>query len=332
MLSVIITCRNTEKYIRQCVDSVLAQDCGEKEVILVSDDSRDPVCQIMAEYRAANPNVVQLVIRDNSHMAGGARNMGLQEAGGDFVSFVDGDDWISQGMYAALLAEFHDQQVDMACCNYNEFYTEDGRVMPRMLWPGAKKKSTIESYKASELFVKASYCWNLIYRRSLLDRIKFGFFEDTIYDDLACHVAFAASRKISYLPVPYYWHRKYPLSTIESASTEKHCTIIDATRRLVLRMRELGLYEVFSVEMNELLQTYLFRYMHYLMLRGSVDISPSILRQCAKVFEELGGELDPNDNDCILYSRQMHDPLSVAGILKNGTITKETSWRGKVDN
>lgn len=330
MLSIIITCRNTEKYIRQCVDSVLAQECGQKEIILVSDDSRDPVCKKMEEYRSANPNVVRLIIQNHNHMAGGARNMGLQMAVGDFVSFVDGDDWISSGMYAALLAEFDNQQVDMACCNYNEFFMEDVRVEHRMLWPN-DRKCTIESNKAPGLFLKESYCWNLIYRRSLLDRIKFRFFEDTIYDDLACHVAFAASRKISYLPEYYYWHRKYSSSTIESANTAKHCTIISATRRLVLRMRELGLHESFRVEMNELLQTYLFRYMHYLMLRGSVDISPTILRNCASVFEELGGELDPNDKDYILYLRQMHDPLFVAGILKSGTLTKAASWRGKVD-
>lgn len=326
MLSIVITCRNAEKYARQCIDSVLVQECGEKEVILVSDDSRDPVCRIMAEYKHAHPDVVRLVIADSSRMAGGARNMGLRTATGDFVSFVDGDDWLSPGMYAALLQEFADPQVDMACCNYNEFFMEDGHVAPRTLWP-ADGRCTVESDKAPGLFLKESYCWNLIYRRMLLERIGFSFFEDTIYDDLACHVAFAACRKIAYLPDRYYWHRKYPLSTIESASTEKHCTIISATRRLVLRMRELGLYERYGAEMNELLKTYLFRYMHFLMLRGSVDVSPVILGECAKAFDELGGELDPNDNDEILYVRQLRDPSGVARILSSGVLSGGASWR-----
>lgn len=326
MLSIIITCKNAEEYVRQCIDSVLCQECGEREVILVSDNSHDPVCKIMAEYHDAHADIVRLVIKDNNHLAGGARNMGLRIAKGEFVAFVDGDDWISPGMYSALLSEFDDSLVDMACCNYNEVFMENGQVSPRILWP-AVGKCSLPSAMAVDLFLRESYCWNLVYRHSLLQRIGFEFFEDTIYDDLACHVAFAASRKVAYLPEQYCWHRKYKGSTIESADTDAHCTIIGATRKFVSRMKALGLHDKFKVQINQLLVTYLFKYMHYLMLRGSVDISSVILEDCARTFVELGGNLDPEEEKSSLYALQMNNPLAVVRVLQNSTLGKGASWR-----
>lgn len=111
LISIIVPVYNVEKYLRQCLDSVLAQTYQNIEVILVDDGSKDSSGAICEEYAQAYDNI--LVIHKENAGLGMARNTGLEHATGEYVTFLDSDDWIEPDMVEQLYAGLVNNHVDM---------------------------------------------------------------------------------------------------------------------------------------------------------------------------------------------------------------------------
>lgn len=122
-VSVIVPVYNTEKYIRRCVDSIINQTLKDIEIILVDDGSTDRCPEILDEY-SINDNRIIVIHKENEGQ-GSARNMGLDIAKGEFIGFVDSDDWIDLDMYEKLYERVREQKADMAVCNRRVFNEED---------------------------------------------------------------------------------------------------------------------------------------------------------------------------------------------------------------
>ena len=100
MISFIVAVYNKEKYLKECVDSILAQDNRDFELILVDDGSTDSSAEICDNYAAADRRI--RVFHTENHGPGAARNKGIEEAGGDYLAFVDADDWIEPDFLSSL--------------------------------------------------------------------------------------------------------------------------------------------------------------------------------------------------------------------------------------
>lgn len=114
MLSVIVPVYNASRYLRQCVNSVLAQNISSMEVLLIDDGSTDSSRNICLEYAAATP-IVRYLHKENGGVSS-ARNVGLEHAQGEYVTFVDSDDEVLAGSYPKMIAAFADSDVDLVCC------------------------------------------------------------------------------------------------------------------------------------------------------------------------------------------------------------------------
>ncbi len=101
MISVVIPVYNKEEYLRRCIDSVLGQSYADLELLLVDDGSVDGSLAICREYEKKDSRV--RVFEKENGGASSARNMGIREAAGEYIGFVDGDDWIEKDMYENLL-------------------------------------------------------------------------------------------------------------------------------------------------------------------------------------------------------------------------------------
>lgn len=113
-LSIIVPIYNVEKYLRQCVDSILAQSLSDIEVILVDDGSSDSCPQIVDEYAAKDLRVIP-IHKKNGGLSS-ARNAGLEKAQGEYVGFVDSDDWLDPRMYEKLYTVAQNNDTDIAAC------------------------------------------------------------------------------------------------------------------------------------------------------------------------------------------------------------------------
>lgn len=150
-VSVIVPVYNGKKYINKCVNSILRQTFKDIEIILVDDGSTDNTLNILKEYEKRFPNVK--VIESSNLGAGGARNIGLDASHGEYILFVDADDFLREDMVEVLYKNAISNDADIAKCDnytyfgnirlgsyYSSTYKEDKRIIN----PKEEKKYVFE--------------------------------------------------------------------------------------------------------------------------------------------------------------------------------------------
>lgn len=186
LISVIIPVYNVEKYLHRCLDSVIAQTYQNLEIICVDDGSIDESGRICDQYAVRDARIK--VIHQENQGLSAARNRGLDAAEGEYIAFVDSDDYILEDMYKKMLDKLLNYNVDLCVCQW-QYEFSDGRQV-------VKRKNidpTIYGRKTSLEFARFLYmgnyengvvvvAWNKLYRRALLDKIRF---EGRIHEDEA---------------------------------------------------------------------------------------------------------------------------------------------------
>ena len=122
LISVIVPVYNTGKYLKKCVDSILNQTIGFNniELIIVNDGSSDDSDSIIKDIINKNSKI-KYFSKENGGQ-GSARNLGLKHATGEYISFVDSDDWIDTRMYEDLYNIAIKENIDIITCNYTKVY------------------------------------------------------------------------------------------------------------------------------------------------------------------------------------------------------------------
>lgn len=116
MISIIVPVYNTEKYLARCIESLIKQTYKNIEIILVDDGSTDSSGSICKKY-AANDNRIKYYYKENGGQ-GSARNIGIDKSNGDYIAFVDSDDYVEHNMYEILLKNLIEYNASIsACCN-----------------------------------------------------------------------------------------------------------------------------------------------------------------------------------------------------------------------
>ena len=134
LISVIIPIYNVEKYVVQCIDSVIAQTYRNLEIILVDDGSKDSSAATCDEYQRKDERVV-VIHKENGGLSS-ARNAGLEIATGEWVAFVDSDDWISPETYEEMMRALIETGAEIATCgrvyewmNRKKYKNDSGEIM-----------------------------------------------------------------------------------------------------------------------------------------------------------------------------------------------------------
>ena len=122
-VSVIIPAYNTETYIKQCIESILQQTLIEIEIIVVDDGSSDGTLNILTEYENNYPEKIRVFHKENGGQAS-ARNLALQYAKGEFLGFVDSDDWIDLEMYEEMYNKAKEEGADIVICDTIDHYLD----------------------------------------------------------------------------------------------------------------------------------------------------------------------------------------------------------------
>jgi len=170
-ISVIVPVYKVEPYLRQCVDSILAQTYKNLEIILVDDGSPDRCPWICDDYEKKDKRI-RVIHKENGGLSD-ARNEGLDIATGDYIGFVDSDDWITPDMYEHLMATILKYHADIAVCDYQE--SNGKRTLATKSRSRQEKSYTVEeAFREVLLSGEISVTmWNKVYRRSLFDDIRF---------------------------------------------------------------------------------------------------------------------------------------------------------------
>ncbi len=216
-ISVIIPVYNVEKYLHRCIDSILAQTFTDFELLLINDGSKDNSGKICDEY-AAKDSRVRVFHKENGG-ASSARNLGLDNAKGEWVTFVDSDDWIAAEMYHNMLDKAKGEDADIVYCDIKMCFATGEKV-----WKAADcdsdKVKFLNNFIASEW---TSLC-NVLAKRRLFDdkqvRCPQGvaFCEDY---HVATRIMFYA-KKVAYVPEAFYCYNRINESSALHNFTSEH--------------------------------------------------------------------------------------------------------------
>lgn len=204
-LSVIVPVYKVQDYLVQCVDSILNQQYHNVEVILVDDGSPDMCPTICDNYKSTDERVV--VIHKNNGGLSSARNAGLKVASGDYIAFVDSDDWIDVEMYKELMLCAENNNLDMVACGINYVYPDKvssscANKKELRIYDGTEYPSLITS-KDNRIRIEV---WNKIYRHDLIKDIFFN--EGQIYEDIYfSRMISSRIKKFGFFECPFYNYR-----------------------------------------------------------------------------------------------------------------------------
>lgn len=171
LISVIIPIYKVEDYLKQCIDSVINQSYKHLEIILVDDGSPDNCGKICDEY-ANKDKRIKVIYKENGGLSD-ARNAGINVAKGDYIAFVDSDDWIHQEMCEKLITIAIEEEADIVECKfksvYKREYMDEDNINQKV-----KVFNNIEALKNHFYGQDLYRCvWNKIYKRELFNNIRF---------------------------------------------------------------------------------------------------------------------------------------------------------------
>lgn len=184
-VSIILPVYNAEKYLRKCLDSLVRQALSDIEIIVVNDESPDHSAEIIEEY-AARDHRIKVINRKNGGLAR-ARNSGLKVATGEYVGFVDCDDWVEMEMFEKMYETGQDRSADIVICDYNrifEKYIEYSRlgIETEVLdLEVLGMRGYFDKYQFT--YKHGDEVWNKIYQRKFLQNYGIIFDTDTFSED-----------------------------------------------------------------------------------------------------------------------------------------------------
>lgn len=168
-LSVIVPVYNVERFLPRCLNSLLRQGMksGEWEVICVNDGSPDNCAAILAEYEAKHPDIFKVITQDNQGL-GGARNTGTAMAQGEYVAYLDSDDYLIDGAYRYLLDHFCQDKPDVLCFGHYNVRTDGISVYTSDVKPDGVVTFDGDGAEAYN-HLPLPFVWSKFYKRSFLE-------------------------------------------------------------------------------------------------------------------------------------------------------------------
>ena len=202
-LSIIVPVYKVEQYIHKCVDSILNQTFTDFELILVDDGSPDNCGKICDEY-AQKDERVRVIHKENGGLSD-ARNFGLKEAKGEFVSFIDSDDWVDLDLYSDVLTYADANKLDVVCFDVYEVKGE--KIKHHNRYDENKIFSGDDAlYKILTDEIDNSAC-DKVYKRILWENV--GFPVGRCFEDVATtYKVFHKANKVGYYQRAYYYYVK----------------------------------------------------------------------------------------------------------------------------
>ena len=261
--SIVVPVYNVEKFLEKCLDSIIAQDFNDYEIIAVNDGSTDSSLEILNSYSKKTDKIK--VISQSNKGLGGARNTAIENACGDILVFVDSDDFIPQEMLSTLSVYFEKYELDILSYDLTAVYSMD--------FPVTKSKYSADEFvifdKKDFLIAEPTACAKA-YRRSLYIDNNIRFPEHLWYEDLATVyrlVPFAD--KIGYLKKPLYYYVQQPDSITHSANTTRMMEITTAFNIVQSYFKEIGCFDEYYSELEWLCVKHVLYYSaHRFLTKG----------------------------------------------------------------
>ena len=211
-VSIIIPVYNVEKYLAKCLDSIINQTLKDIEIICVNDGSTDNSLEILTDYAISDSRVI--IINQKNAGLSAARNTGIDAATGEYIGFVDSDDWVDTNFYENLYNEAVNNQCDIAVAGIIRHYKQQNIYDLKFI--NSQISDNLNSkFKLSDT-PDCSYVWNKIYKTAKIKEHNLKFPVGKYYEDqYFTPLAFLKSDKLITVPEVFYHYRRHSNSIVK---------------------------------------------------------------------------------------------------------------------
>ena len=245
-VSVIVPVYNVEKYLEKCLNSLVNQTLENIEIIIVNDGTKDNSEEIIKKFIEKYPQKIVYLKKENGGLSD-ARNFGIPYAKGEYIAFLDSDDYVEKDIYKEMYELAKKENSDMVECDFLWEYPDKTREDIGQVYNG--KKEMLEKVRV--------VAWNKLIRRSILEKTQIQFPKGLRYEDVEfTYKLIPYLNKVSFLKKPYihYIQRENSISNSQNERTKEIFTVLD---NVIDYYKENNYYDEYKDELEYIYARYL---------------------------------------------------------------------------
>lgn len=238
-VSVIVPVYNVESYVERCLQSLVNQTLEDIEIIVVNDGSTDGSEEIVKKYQQYYPNLIKYYKKENGGLSD-ARNFGMKFASGDYMAFLDSDDYVELDMYEKMYNKAIEENSDMVECDFIWEYPNKA----------IKDVGSIYSTKKEMIVNARVVAWNKLIKRNLIENSKVIYPKGLRYEDIEFFYKMVPYyNKVSFVkePLVHYIQRSTSISNVQNERTKE---IFDVLDNVIKYYKENSLFEEYKAELE----------------------------------------------------------------------------------
>jgi len=250
-VSVVVPVYNVEVFLEKCLTSLVSQTLDELEVLVVNDGSPDESQSIIDRFVEAYPGRIRSLVKPNGGLSD-ARNYGIAHATGEYIGFVDGDDYVHSEMFDLLQKKACETDADIVVCGYEGVDLITGKTVYHMQGLESDYGRPL-SASPRTMLASAPYAWNKIYRRRLFEDSGVRYPVGKLFEDIpVTYALFALANRIEKVQRPLYYYMQSREGAITHSYSPRNIEIFDTLRLLGNFYQEQGIFEQYRSVLLEL--------------------------------------------------------------------------------
>lgn len=271
-ISIIIPVFNVEKYIYKCITTVCNQKNTDIEILIINDGTLDNSIEIVKQI---DDNRIRIINQENGGLSS-ARNTGIKNAKGQYIAFVDSDDWVDVNIYKKLYNIAIDNDCDIVQCDFYKAYSE----FENFNLNTEKRIDILNSNQAlqnlyNEKYIQTIVVWNKIYKKELFNNIEFP--KGKLHEDeFTTYKLLYKAKKIGITNESLYYYRQTPNSIMNKKFNIKRLDILEALEERIEFMNKINNYDLYLKSLQK--YEFLLRKMFFLC-KTEIKNNKSLLKE-----------------------------------------------------
>ena len=248
-VSIIIAVYNTEQYIKKCLDSIINQTFKDMEIIVINDGSTDSSIDFINEYKQKDERV-RVVNLDRNYGICYVRNKGIECSKGEYIVFIDSDDWVSKDYIEFLYDNIEKEKADMVSTSFY-FYNDKTKEYREYKIPKFYCNNNFSNIKQKQKLVSLlsfykSVLWAKIYNKNFLLKNNLNFKLKINEDELFNYEFFLLARKIKFINNPIYFYRRNREKALMKNNKFVFFNVIQVLKKIKLLLIKRKVYDIYA--------------------------------------------------------------------------------------
>ena len=245
-VTIIVPIYNVEKYLEKCLETLVSQTLQEIQIILVNDGTKDKSGEIAKKYQQKYPEKIIYLEKENGGLSD-ARNYGIPHATGEYIAFLDSDDYVELSLYEEMYNLAKTEKSDMVECDFIWEYPNKSKEDIGELYEG--RKEMIEKVRV--------VAWNKLIKREILEKSQIYFPKGYRYEDVEfTYKLIPYLENVSFLKKPYIYYVQRE-GSIANSQNERTKEIFEVLEHVIEYYKEKGIYEEYKTQLEYIYTRYL---------------------------------------------------------------------------